>query len=32
MDEFCNEAKLNNQLKSELRKALIYISVKSIFS
>ena len=32
MDEFCNEAKINNSIKSELRKALVYISIKSIFS
>lgn len=32
MDEFCNEAKLNNTIKLSLRKALAYISIKSIFS
>ena len=32
MDEFCNEAKIKPKLKLSLRKALTYISIKSIFS
>ena len=32
MDEFCREAKINKKLRFKLRKALNYISIKSIFS